>query len=117
MMRLLPESLARWIARLVGRRGDRMRAHAHHAAPASGSMLDCESVMRQLWDYLDGELTAERMEQIRGHVDLCRRCYPQYEFERSFLDMLATRRRMHSNPERLRSQLLAALRERGLSGV
>jgi anti-sigma factor RsiW len=31
-------------------------------------MLDCDAVMRQLWDYLDGELTAEREQAIRAHL-------------------------------------------------
>ena len=39
-------------------------------------MLDCDSVMRQLWDYLDGELTEDRMEAIRAHLAMCSRCMP-----------------------------------------
>lgn len=78
-------------------------------------MLDCESVMRQLWDYVDSELTPERMEQIRQHISMCKRCYPQYEFERSFVDALAARRRDHPDPARLRASLLLALQAKGLS--
>ena len=77
-------------------------------------MLDCESVMRQLWDYLDGELTPERMDAIRTHLELCKRCYPQYEFERSFLDAVEKSSRPHSNPERLRRNLMEALEAKGL---
>jgi anti-sigma factor (TIGR02949 family) len=77
-------------------------------------MLDCDAVMRQLWDYLDGELTQERMEAIHGHLALCKRCYPQYEFERAFLDAVARARREHSNPSRLRDQVMDALRAEGL---
>lgn len=47
-------------------------------------MLDCDAVMRQLWDYLDGELTPERMAAIDAHVAICGRCAPQVDFERSF---------------------------------
>ena len=28
-------------------------------------MIDCDGVMRQLWDYLDGELSDDKMEAIR----------------------------------------------------
>lgn len=98
----------------VARAARPVHAHADHPM-ANAPMLDCESVMRQLWDYLDGELTPERMAQIRAHIEMCKRCYPQYEFERSFLDALAARQRSHSNPERLNRKLMAALHERGLS--
>lgn len=82
---------------------------------ASGApMLDCDAVMRQLWDYLDGELTPERTSQIRAHIEMCKRCYPQYEFERSFLDLLSARRREHSDPARLHAKLMTALHERGM---
>ncbi len=77
-------------------------------------MLDCDSVMRQLWDYLDHELTPDRAAGIRAHLDLCQRCYPQYEFERSFLDAVAGSARQHSNLERLRRQLMVALEAQGL---
>ena len=50
--------------------------------------MDCLDVVRQLWDYLDGELTDDRMEAIRAHLAACRNCYPHYDFERAFLDEL-----------------------------
>ena len=78
-------------------------------------MLDCDAVMRQLWDYLDGELTEERMEAIRAHLAVCARCYPQYEFERTFLKTLARVRREHSDYDRLRARVMAALRDEGLA--
>ena len=105
MMKFMP----RWIARWFSPR-DEMSTKA-----MSVPMLDCESVMRQLWDYVDGELTPQRMDEIRVHVEMCQRCYPQYEFERSFLDAIAARRRTHSDPERLRAKLLEALQAHGLS--
>lgn len=80
-------------------------------------MLDCDAVMRQLWDDLDGELTAERMEAIREHVAMCARCYPQYNFEREFLTSLSRLRREHSNPAALRERLMDALERSGCSGT
>jgi anti-sigma factor (TIGR02949 family) len=80
-------------------------------------MLDCGAVMRQLWDYLDGELTAERMDAIREHLVLCARCQPQSEFERTFLATLARVRREHSDVEGLRGRVLAALRAEGFAAA
>lgn len=78
-------------------------------------MLDCDSVMRQLWDYLDGELTPERTEAIRRHVEMCSRCKPQTEFELAFLAAVKRTRREHTQPDRLRGALLDALAEQGFA--
>lgn len=78
-------------------------------------MLDCDHVMRQLWDYLDEELTADRMEAIREHLTICKRCHPHAEFERSFLRALAKARREHSNPARVAHRVRSALVARGYS--
>lgn len=78
-------------------------------------MLDCQAVMRQLWAYLDAELTDDRVAAIEAHLAMCKRCYPQYDFERGFLDQLARARREHSNPVRLRARLVEALRGHGLA--
>ncbi len=105
MKRVIPRWIARWFA----------PAGALSNAPMSAPMLDCASVMRHLWDYLDAELTPQRLDEIRAHVEMCQRCYPQYEFERSFLDAIAARRRTHPDPGQLRAKLLEALQARGLS--
>jgi mycothiol system anti-sigma-R factor len=113
--------LARMIARLIAPWARTPQATQpdtprHTDMPAGMTpMLDCESVMRQLWDYLDGELSSDRMAAIRAHLELCKRCYPQYEFERSFLDAIAASAPQHSNLDRLRAQLTAALEAKGLA--
>ena len=89
--------------------------HHTHDVPGTGEPLDCDAVMRQLWDYLDGELTDERMDAIRAHLALCARCYPQAEFERTFLETLARVRREHSDYVGLRARVIEALRLEGLA--
>lgn len=112
MKRFTPAWIAQWFTRWHRRAEDGSRAtdSPTHMAP----MLDCEAVMRQLWDYLDAELTPERTIQIEAHLAMCKRCYPQYEYERAFLNALAARRPTHSNPDRLRTNLMVLLRDRGL---
>ncbi|MGQ0766733.1 MAG: zf-HC2 domain-containing protein [Gemmatimonadota bacterium] len=80
-------------------------------------MIDCDAVMRQLWDYLDGELTPERMAAIREHLAMCRRCYPQFEFERSFEAAVAEARLEHSNPGRVRELVLTSLHAKGFAAA
>ncbi len=81
----------------------------------NGKMLDCDAVMRQLWDYLDGELTFGREAAVRVHLAVCKRCYPQYNFERAFIKALAASRREHSRPDELRNRVLTALRAEGFA--
>lgn len=52
-------------------------------------MLSCREAIAELWDYLDGELPAERAEAIAGHLSECGRCYPKYRFAYAFLAALA----------------------------
>ena len=111
MKRYIP----RWVTRWLSQRQDGSPKEASHEAMSHAPMLDCESVIRQLWDYLDGELTPERMAASRAHLEMCERCYPQYKFERSFLDAVGASTREHSNPDRLRETLMAALQAEGLS--
>ena len=61
-------------------------------------MISCREVIEQLWDYLDGELAPERMEEIAAHLAECARCYPQYRFEFSFLEAFARHREKLPGP-------------------
>lgn len=105
-----------FMRRLAGRRNDAAQGALVDGMPVDGmpAMLDCDSVMRQLWDYLDGELTVDRKSAIRSHLELCKRCHPQYQFEQSFLEAVAASAPRHSDPERLRAKLLMALEGEGL---
>jgi anti-sigma factor (TIGR02949 family) len=80
-------------------------------------MIDCQDAMRQLWDYLDEELTEERMAAIREHLAVCQQCYPHYDFERAFLDAVASSRNERRAPGALRLKIRAVLREAGLAEV
>lgn len=79
-------------------------------------MLDCEAVMKQLWDYLDGELTPERLQTIEAHVKTCKRCSPHAEFERAFLGALNAARANVESSGPLRQRVLARLRDKGFTG-
>jgi anti-sigma factor (TIGR02949 family) len=63
-------------------------------------MMSCREVIEHLWDYLDGELAPERVEEIAAHLAECARCYPQYRFEFAFLEALARQRDRLPEPPR-----------------
>jgi anti-sigma factor (TIGR02949 family) len=72
-------------------------------------MVSCRDLIEQLWDYLDGELPPERVEEFATHLAECARCYPQYRFEFAFLEALARQRDRFSGPPRPLVQRLRSL--------
>jgi mycothiol system anti-sigma-R factor len=79
--------------------------------------MDCEQNIKQLWDYLDGELTEARMNEIRGHLKSCRGCFPYFDFEKEFLEAIAKSKVEHTAPEDLRRKVMAKLRKAGMAGA
>ena len=74
---------------------------------------DCSAAMRQLWEFLDEELSEERMSAMRRHLECCQRCWPHYDFERAFLATVARVGANRGCPEAVRRQVLEALRDEG----
>jgi anti-sigma factor (TIGR02949 family) len=63
-------------------------------------MVSCHEVVAELWDYLDGELPAERAALIAEHLAECARCYPLYRFEYGLLAAVARQRGAGPAPSR-----------------
>ena len=72
--------------------------------------MECEEVVQQLWDYLDGELTDEKMTQVRSHLKACRGCFPHFDFEQAFLDAIARSKEEHVAPDDLRRKVMAKIK-------
>ncbi len=51
----------------------------------TGPELDCAAAVRQLWDYLDGELTPERVALVQDHLDHCGNCFRAFEIQQELL--------------------------------
>ena len=51
--------------------------------------IDCRTAVQQLWDYLDEELTPERMNDVRGHLERCKSCLPHHDYAQAFLAALS----------------------------
>ena len=49
-------------------------------------MIRCEDAMSRLWEFLDGELPSGGEKALQRHLEVCGRCYPQYDFRRAFLE-------------------------------
>ena len=67
---------------------------------------DCDDALTQLYEYLDGELTPDRRESIRTHLDDCAPCLAAHDFEDGLLDGRG------GAPEAVLSPLFQALADR-----
>lgn len=85
----------------------------HSSSPTAGT-LSCDDAADILWDYLDGELSPEREAAMRAHLAACGPCLHHQEFERAFLDAVATARTSDPAPPALRSRVVEMLRSQGL---
>lgn len=77
-------------------------------------MINCEDVLARLFDFLDGELPAHEEAAVQEHLEMCKRCYPQYDFQRAYLEF--TRRiqgRQYASAE-FRRRLFQTLLEQDL---
>lgn len=43
-------------------------------------MIDCTAAVRQLWDYIEGEIEPRQGTRIEEHLAFCRRCCGELEF-------------------------------------
>ena len=77
---------------------------------------ECSDVLGQLWEYLDEELTPERMVAVRAHLERCAGCYPEYDFERIFLEAVAATGKQRCASDKLRARILDQLRQAGFTG-
>jgi anti-sigma factor (TIGR02949 family) len=73
--------------------------------------INCERAMEQLWGLIDRELAEADARQVREHLDVCQRCYPEYDFHRAYRDFIASRARHAAAPPALRRRIFMALLE------
>ena len=70
---------------------------------------ECRQALEELYTFLDGELTTESREHIRGHLDDCNPCLEAYDFEAELRIVISTKCREsvpESLKERIRAQIL-----------
>ncbi len=69
---------------------------------------DCDGILRRVHDFLDGELTAERLSEIQTHLGGCGHCLEAFDFEAELkLAIRATCR--EEVPDGLRERIRATL--------
>ena len=81
----------------------------------SNDDVDCGSVVRELYTFLDGELTDGRRVQIERHFTGCTDCHEVVEFHAS-LKMTISAKCQEDVPDSLRRRIAEALRDAERSG-
>ncbi|MEJ5256278.1 MAG: mycothiol system anti-sigma-R factor [Acidimicrobiales bacterium] len=75
---------------------------------------DCEEALRELYVFLDGELTEERRLLIARHLDDCNPCLEVFDFEAELRLVIQQKCRDQVPPE-LRRRIEQTLRSASLS--
>ena len=71
-------------------------------------MADCNETLRELYLYLDGQLTDDDRVHILQHLDGCSPCLEAYDFEAE-LRLVIKSRCVDQVPEPLRARIAEAL--------
>lgn len=83
---------------------------------SAGEMIPCEEAMSRLFEFLDGELDDASAADVRKHVDVCKACYPRFQFEKEFLDALHRAQDDKGASPELKGRILQLLADEGMSG-
>jgi anti-sigma factor (TIGR02949 family) len=71
--------------------------------------IDCQDALDRLYEYIDEELTPDRAEEVRAHLEKCAPCLAVSEFETAYIRFLEARTRAQQAPEGLRKRVLEQL--------
>ncbi len=76
----------------------------------------CQDALHTLYHYLDGELTDERRQAIKRHLNECQPCLHAFDFEAELKSVIARSCR-DQGPDHLRSKIAQALAQASGSDI
>ena len=71
--------------------------------------MTCREAVDKLYEYLDNELDSVTTAQIKKHLDLCRLCCDNFEFEKTMKDLVHKCCRDARAPAPLKSKIIEGL--------
>lgn len=69
----------------------------------------CAEAQEHVWEFIDGEMSAEDCARIRAHFQVCPRCDEVYHSERKVKDVVARACGCESAPQDLRGRVTALI--------
>jgi anti-sigma factor (TIGR02949 family) len=79
-------------------------------------MMPCGQVMERLWAFIDGELPADEEQAVREHLEICGRCFPQYDWNRAYTRFMHNAAARMTNTALRRRVFETLLQESGQNG-
>jgi anti-sigma factor (TIGR02949 family) len=79
-------------------------------------MMPCDQVMERLWEFIDGELPPAEEQAVQAHLEICGRCFPQYDWDRAYARFIHSAAQRMGNPALRRRVFEALLRESADNG-
>jgi mycothiol system anti-sigma-R factor len=76
---------------------------------------DCNEAIKELYTFLDGELTLDRRTAIRAHLDGCHPCLEAFDFEAE-LRLVVSHHCRETVPESLKQRIAALLAQQAAEG-
>jgi len=73
--------------------------------------VDCGEVLERVWLYLDGEIDAPDLQEIRQHLDECGPCLRAYGLEQAVKALVARSCGCEQAPIDLRTRVVTQLRQ------
>ena len=71
-------------------------------------MLDCDDVLKKVFDFLDHEVDAAGVAELEEHLDLCRTCFDRVEFEKRLRERMREKT-FHACPDALKNRIQGLL--------
>jgi mycothiol system anti-sigma-R factor len=68
----------------------------------------CSEALHELYRFIDGELTEERLERVKEHLEGCPPCFEAFDFEAEVKAYIAGKVR-ESCPDELRARIAQAI--------
>ena len=84
---------------------------SHSGGPGCGSPKghsECKESIEELYSYLDGELTEDKREVIRNHLDKCQPCLDAFDFEDDLRKLISMKCKDHV-PDGLKDRVFQAI--------
>ncbi len=75
-----------------------------------GKDTDCQGALRNMYEFLDKELSAADREHVQAHLDECIPCLESFEFEAELKAVIRTKCQ-ESMPDHLYSKVRLSLRQ------
>jgi mycothiol system anti-sigma-R factor len=76
---------------------------------AGESELDCSEALHRVYEYLDGEMTADDTARIASHLEECAPCLHAYDVDQALKALIKRSCQCEAAPVALRTQIMARI--------